>query len=489
MKKLLALLLALCLICSAACALEVGAVIDNPDGLSLSIDGAYSADVLDDETSLTHSWIIVDVTATNYSLESISISNRLSAKLVYGGKYAFDAETDFAVDIFEPLVRLGGRLIFRVPKLVLEADADALDVQLYADGQSYPLDLSWKQARHSASALPDYYFKSPEDAVIYFAQCMQSGDFTGALGAFYNQPAAENYDLEGMIGRIRSYTASLAMPLPGYEAYTSLNMLKSLPVFQLSCFITSLLSDVVPGKNIVVDNDALILPAEEEGGKSSPLPVSEWIYQMNPDRLASLQLRRIYRYEGANRMGHSYLVNGFRQGAIYGYNDSRDYLAVYSLDGQEYAHSYTIVHYPRGWKISAMNSVIMNFDSYGTAVAIEDGDPDDENLLLTWNEGKGIEDRYLPDMNCDMDTLCGTWAGEFDGYSYVFEIRDDMSFAFHENGSLYEGSWMANAACIAMIEDIRNMEVYSYSLNDERLVLHEPGNEEDYQDALILYRQ
>ena len=92
---------------------------------------------------------------------------------------------------------------------------------------------------------------------------------------------------------------------------------------------------------------------------------------LDPARLSGLSLTELYRYDAEIEHGERTQENYARWGAIYGYSELKNYAAVYALDGREYVHPYMVARYADGWKIIALNSVILGMNIYGEAISRE----------------------------------------------------------------------------------------------------------------------
>lgn len=480
MKRLLIMMLAFLMLMGTALGdtLEIGSLVENPDGLSVSVDRAYSTDELDGEESITHSWIVVELTATNYSTNDISIKNQLSARMVYGGKYAFDGETDFAVDVFEPLVRLNGRIIFRVPKLVLEAEPEDISVTLKIAGEGHHLLLSYKRARAIDSSMPDYYFNTPEEAIVFFAESVQAADFTEAMGTFDAQAIAENVDFRQYMNIYTSYAITNPFTLPDdYEAYIPLNMMGNLPDQQMKYFIGGLLSPIPLSINRLHVQDGNFQYKLSEENKT--LSLEDWTAEMNPDRLSDLQLQRIYRYVPDVDDQYNLFRTRMQRALIFGYQDEKDYVAVYSFEGKDYAQPFTLAKYEEGWKIRYLNSNYLRFAPYEPIIPLEEAELDHEELLLSWDNGKVIQQNLLPEVEYDPEALYGSWYGSDDGETIGIELYEDGTCRVLEGDYEETASWTANGELLTIIFGGNDIEPYRYELHGDTLRLYDTYDEED----------
>ena len=470
MKKILALALVLILAMipclASANTLEIGSYVENLDGLSIMINGAQYASTYQGETSATHDWIIVNVTATNYATHTILISDQLSAKLVYNGKYEFDATPIFEIDEFEPLVRMSGQLVFRVPKMLGESDPAEFAVTLKIGKNSYPLNLSYgKNISASAGNIADVYFETPEEAILYMTECIQSADFASALGAYNAQIAAESYDLETYLQIHSYYNPSIPMPMDNYGAYTILNAANALPVQDMYDFVMSVLDcDLFNGGtgNMRVRDDAFRISEEES------LSVQDWIDRMNPDHLAYLELKQIYRYNSEEYSTRA-ISNYASQGILYGYSDAYTYAAVYALNGKEHIQVWDIVRYPEGWKIAFQDNLFINYTALTTA------DLTGERWICTWRNGSAIEENLLTEVSVDPSAFIGTWYGN--GYSITFTETQAIS-TDAETGEIEYGDWYIFGAYLGTNADGYGYYFIPFRFEGEVLIIGDPDSDE-----------
>jgi len=213
------------------------------------------------------------------------------------------------------------------------------------------------------------YFENPEDAVVFFAQSLAQGDMEAALSAMDAQAAGETGDYRALAERIRLVSIATALLLPGeYTEYVTLNQtrLRAQQSLQLFGFIASLLvpewSD--PSIPLILDKEGqLQLP---DGG----MPLDDFIARLDPERLAPLTLKQVLRLDSAILRSESNQLNVQKQGAVYGFTEQADLMAIYAFGDQLYCHASTAVLRPEGWQLSSLNSPLINTSALGSAWAI-----------------------------------------------------------------------------------------------------------------------
>ena len=93
MKKLLICLLALMLAAFPALAMDVATA-----GLQVDVTGMELLDEYQGQTDLTHVYLAVYASLTNWHTQTVRLADALGAELTYAGIYTFAAELDFPVE-------------------------------------------------------------------------------------------------------------------------------------------------------------------------------------------------------------------------------------------------------------------------------------------------------------------------------------------------------------------------------------------------------
>ena len=220
MKRLLAMLLTLMLLCSAAIAEE---------GLAFEISGIAVHDEWAGETSNTHKWIVVNGTLTNWDIEELQLDEQMSGGLVFKGKYAFDAQVEFGMDAIEPLVQAEGALVFRVPNIVAEASGEALDITLTLQGKALPLSTEEVSSTSVSKngKLEGPGFDSPQAAVKAYVEAFNRGDLPGMIATFAIETYMDNVDTQAYVERLKSAIYTIAETIPiGNEYFRNVKVAK-----------------------------------------------------------------------------------------------------------------------------------------------------------------------------------------------------------------------------------------------------------------------
>ena len=180
MKKLLICLLALLLAAFPALAMYAATA-----GLQVDVTGMELLDEYQGQTDLTHVYLAVYTSLTNWHTQTVRLADALGAELTYAGIYTFAAELDFPVEELEQLARIDGALVFRIPTLVAEAAPEGLAMTLTVEGEAVPQSVALEGYRPAyGGSLEGPGYDSPEEAVTAYLEAMKNGDARGMLSTF-----------------------------------------------------------------------------------------------------------------------------------------------------------------------------------------------------------------------------------------------------------------------------------------------------------------
>ena len=213
MKKLLICLLALMLAAFPALAMDVATA-----GLQVDVTGMELLDEYQGQTDLTHVYLAVYASLTNWHTQTVRLADALGAELTYAGIYTFAAELDFPVEELEQLARIDGALVFRIPTLVAEAAPDGLAMTLTVEGEAVPQSVALEGYRSAyGDSLEGPGYDSPEEAVTAYLEAMKKGDARGMLSTFAIETYVSEMDAQVELERYRAFypTLGIQMPLGG----------------------------------------------------------------------------------------------------------------------------------------------------------------------------------------------------------------------------------------------------------------------------------
>lgn len=234
------------------------------------------------------------------------------------------------------------------------------------------------------------FFEKPEDAVVYFAQCVARGDLSDALNTMADRAMAEKYDLAGQINRLRAVVPSLPMPYPSgqFEAYLPLNavMARAANARGLYGFITSLLigNEYDLSAMHIVNADGSLSIAVDKS-----VTPEEYARLYDPQRLEGLRLKKVYLLNSQIYLSDTNQKNIQIGGAISGYTDRKEFAAFYDLGGERFYHACTVGLFDKGWQILSLNAALIGTPFYGNASYIGEAEEtdyiNDEDYLLVYD--------------------------------------------------------------------------------------------------------
>lgn len=210
MKKLLICLLALLLAAFPALAMYAATA-----GLQVDVTGMELLDEYQGQTDLTHVYLAVYTSLTNWNPRTVRLADALGAELTYEGIYTFAAELDFPVEELEQLARIDGALVFRIPTLVAEAAPEGLAMTLTVEGEAVRQSVAL-EGYHPIyeGSLEGPGYDSPEEAVTAYLEAMKDGDARGMLSTFAIETYVAEMDAQAELERIGSFQTSYGMYLP-----------------------------------------------------------------------------------------------------------------------------------------------------------------------------------------------------------------------------------------------------------------------------------
>ena len=212
MKKLLICLLALMLAAFPALAMDVATA-----GLQVDVTGMELLDEYQGQTDLTHVYLAVYASLTNWHTQTVCLADALGAELTYAGIYTFAAELDFPVEELEQLARIDGALVFRIPTLVAEAAPEGLAMTLTVEGEAVRQSVALEGYRSAyGDSLEGPGYDSPEEAVTAYLEAMKKGDARGMLSTFAIETYVAEMDAQAYLERLTAFSPTNgSLPLGG----------------------------------------------------------------------------------------------------------------------------------------------------------------------------------------------------------------------------------------------------------------------------------
>ena len=210
MKKLLICLLALMLAAFPALAMDVATA-----GLQVDVTGMELLDEYQGQTDLTHVYLAVYASLTNWHTQTVRLADALGAELTYAGIYTFAAELDFPVEELEQLARIDGALVFRIPTLVAEAAPEGLAMTLTVEGEAVRQSVAL-EGYHPIyeGSLEGPGYDSPEEAVTAYLEAMKNGDARGMLSTFAIETYVSEMDAQAELERYGAFIPTIGIRVP-----------------------------------------------------------------------------------------------------------------------------------------------------------------------------------------------------------------------------------------------------------------------------------
>lgn len=204
-------------------------------------------------------------------------------------------------------------------------------------------------------------YGAPEELMEAFTGFVAGGDFASALDCFASSNAADRFNFTGNLKRLKSF--GVIMPISSdHDGFAVLNRMhfNGQAANQLKGMIYSLLlparySEVTKAKMVKLDDD----PAAE---------AAEIAEALNPERLAGLTFlgMELARPE-LQQSEQGQRIAGW-QSAVYGFDETADYLVFYEWNGSRYVGGAIVTRYGDGWFIHSLNS---NYGATSSLGALE----------------------------------------------------------------------------------------------------------------------
>lgn len=370
MKRLVALLLALLLMCS--CAL---ADFENEE-LEFDFQGISVLEEWEGETSDTNKWLLLRGTLTNWSRKSLKIEDNLSATLTFRDKYVFEAVPTFGYAAIDPLVELDGGLLFYVPNMVVTSDAEMLSivVELCGEEREISLDKSMQWFERSDASLEGMGFDSPEEAVEAYVIAFNNGDAASMLSTFAIETYVDNFDTQKFIERIRAVSLEDSLFLPSANdyirgiqiAYRYGSLAKNLFYQYLQYNTPEEYADLANGYRIFLNEDGA---AEAFVNAMSDVPMEKWLGKIELTRFLSVEeLAEIIHNDqlSENYYNESNQNNIQRVADYYGCDELVDVPVLLKIDGTDYLLFMQCVRYGDTWYNLSLGRNVYALSGIGT---------------------------------------------------------------------------------------------------------------------------
>jgi len=205
----------------------------------------------------------------------------------------------------------------------------------------------------SPAPASDVAFKTPGDAITaYFAGIAQN-DIRQIEQACAIAEMSEKFKFDEYTARLRALLPVQSPAPVEYPFYVELNRAQLTAQFynRVKMLAFGLLSreDVASGKTIIVD----------------AARIDAFLKDVDPKRLAGVELKKIGLPEPALMSSSRYLENAAQRASIYGADEATERVALFSFEGQDYYVGFTLLRYGDNWKISSQDSPLAGTNALG----------------------------------------------------------------------------------------------------------------------------
>lgn len=351
MKNLILKLTALLLLSiTIGCAAAEG----NMQQLELQIKDLYTTEQWFDSTSDTHDWLVVEVTATNWCVESIQLSDKIDAQLIVRDVYSFAALPSFETDRIDPLVQLNGALVFQIPKLA-STMLDEARLLIAVDGTTIMDEVPSLSRRVGSSSGKHECdgFDSPAEAGLAYLEAFNAGSVQDMLSTFAIETYVDHIDRPAAIERMGSFVASYTATYPMPTAYMR-NLLVAERYGDIASRLTQqYLTYAWPDAYDDYNGNYLPFNREEAGEIEAFLDAfeyaefNEWIGNIEFigfETPESLGVSELY-YSESNQ------INLARQANCYGCDDIEDVVMRIRVNGEDYLQFLSCARYGDRWYV------------------------------------------------------------------------------------------------------------------------------------------
>lgn len=199
-------------------------------------------------------------------------------------------------------------------------------------------------------------FKTPEDAIARYFEGLAQSDLQKIAQACAINEMSEKFEFDSYTARLRAFLPFQSQAPAEYPLYVEINKAQlSAQIFnRVKLFAYRLLSqeDVAGGGTIVLPEDA----TER---------ISQFIQDVDPKKLAGLELKKIGLPNKPLMSGAKYLENAAKLAGIYGADESTERVALFSFEGNDYYLGFSLLRYEDNWKISSQVSPLAGTSAMG----------------------------------------------------------------------------------------------------------------------------
>ncbi|MFN8444415.1 MAG: hypothetical protein U0175_26765 [Caldilineaceae bacterium] len=202
----------------------------------------------------------------------------------------------------------------------------------------------------------DELYSTPDEAVTAYFAALSQADPTKLLQASAVEEMSERFDFAASIDRLQAFLPTQSLAPTADPFYVELNkiQLSSQILNQVKMFSYSLLSQEA------VDKGSPIIQMGAER-------VAQFQHDVDPSRLAAIQVERIDLPNKAIMQESKYLENAAKIARIYGADEMTERVVLFSFEEKEYLLGFTLLRYGETWKISSATSPLAGTSATGVA--------------------------------------------------------------------------------------------------------------------------
>lgn len=197
--------------------------------------------------------------------------------------------------------------------------------------------------------------ETPEDAMQQFVERLSATQTNGAIMYFSFEHKAENFNFAEYTDRVQAFIP-MNGGMPEYDMYGPVNYAYFLnhSAMQMRMFMLSFLMDAEQLNNVQKLDDL-------------DMDSAALMQSLDPAPLKNLKLLRTDLANSELQESESYRKNTAALKKCFGYDDSKEYTALYELDGEYYMGGFTLVQYDKKWYIDSLTSILANMSATGAA--------------------------------------------------------------------------------------------------------------------------
>lgn len=197
-------------------------------------------------------------------------------------------------------------------------------------------------------------FKAPEDVITHYFEGLAQSDIHKILQACAINEMAEKFKFDLYTERIGGFETVLSLSPTDYPLYIETNkaQLSSQVTNRVKMFTFGLLSPEIGAEGSGFSR----LEAEQ---------VTRFIQDVDPQRLAGLELKKIGLPDKTLMSSAKYIENAAKIAEIYGADESTERVALFSFEQNYYYLGFSLLRYGDNWKIGSQISPTAGISTLG----------------------------------------------------------------------------------------------------------------------------